>query len=101
LISKGTVITQFWVKFIILAQVKNLRAAAGVAFSARQRALGWALEPAIERSEAMTAKMDRFECGKELLRPQSGFLKQILIITWFEFNLQRLQMLLFAMNCLA
>jgi len=48
------------VKFIILAQAKDLRAAAGVAFSGRERALGLALEPAVKRSEAMTAKMDRF-----------------------------------------
>ncbi|MFB0525256.1 MAG: hypothetical protein ACETVZ_06915 [Phycisphaerae bacterium] len=65
MISKGTVVTQLWVKFIIIAQVKNLRAAAGVAFSARQRALGLALEPAVERSEAMTAKMERFKSAEK------------------------------------
>jgi len=64
------------VKFIIIAQVKNLIAAAGVTFSARERALGLALEPAIDRIEAMKEKVERFKCGKELLWPQSNLVKQ-------------------------
>jgi len=58
--------------------------------------LGLALEPAIERSEAMTAKVERFKCGKELLWPQSGLLKQTVRI-W----LAAAEDVAFVMNCLA